>query len=153
MSVVYLWILRFLLSFTTNSHIEQTHNLRPAFCRSWNRSSPLDPAAILWRIVHDWNMHVGRHMFHFDLKPTIYSSGLPTSFRNHHPHLFHNSKALQYKYLRKVGVDLNQANQPVLHPIHHSPSHSSNGITRKATVTLQMQPSNILPWMHMCNVP
>jgi len=44
-------------------------------------------AAIHRRIHLEYNLQVGRHSFQFDLLLTLYSSGYPTSFHYHLPHL------------------------------------------------------------------
>ena len=60
---------------------QQGHNIGPTWCKSHDGWQPVQWAAMCNRIHLMQNKKVGCYPCHFDLKLTIYSSGLPTSFR------------------------------------------------------------------------
>lgn len=72
---------------------------------------------------------------------------------HHLPLLFHTSKSWLQQHLRKVRVDLNQANGETLHPTRHSLSHSNNADSNDSTATLPMQPLNVWPRMPIQKSP
>ena len=59
---------------------KQTHNIRPTWFKLQGGWQPVQRAATHNRIHLVYNEHVGSYAYHFDLKLTIYSSGLPMSF-------------------------------------------------------------------------
>jgi len=71
---------RFWRSFTTMYPCQHTHNIGLTWCKSHDGWQPMQQAAMWNRIHLVQNEQVGCYPCHFDLKLTIYSSGLPTSF-------------------------------------------------------------------------
>jgi len=67
--------------FTVIYPCEQTHNIGTTWCKTQHGRQPVQPAARCDRIHLVQIEQVGCYPCHFDLKLTIYSSGLPTSFR------------------------------------------------------------------------
>ena len=130
---------RFLLSFKSIYVCNQSINIRPSNCELPYRANPVHLAAICSRLHVAENVQVGCHSFCFELKPTIYSSGLPTSFCYHLAHLFHNSKPWLHLQLSHVGVDPNRAERQALDLFCHMPTHSSTKDASSFTATLPMQ--------------
>jgi len=138
---------------------KQTDNFGLTLCKSHNSRKPVQPAAICSRIHLVQNVQVGCYAFHFDWKITIYSSGLPTSFRYHlaldFPLLFViiiSSLSLQQimaqQHLSTVRVEQNRAEQLALHPIHHSVRPNYYADTTQFIAMLQMHPPKMWPWTH-----
>jgi len=138
---------RFRLSYTSISPHTETNDIRPTYCKSRHGGKPLELAANSIRIHLEYNVQVGYYWFHSDLKLTVYSSGLPTSFRYHLPLLFHTSKSGLHKHLSQVRVDPDWADRPVLHPMRHSLEHNYNGETSQSNPMLAIQPPWIRPRM------
>jgi len=60
---------------------KQTHNIGPTWCKLHDGWQSVQPAAMHNRIQFVQNSEVSCYACHFDMKLTIYFSGLPTSFR------------------------------------------------------------------------
>jgi len=88
MCFLYLTNMRFRVSFAYIYSCNQTNNIRPTWSKSQDGWRPMQPAAICSRIPLEYNVQVGCYSFYFDLTPTIYCSGHPTSFHYHLPQDF-----------------------------------------------------------------
>ena len=86
---------------------------------------PLQPAAIHSRIHLEWNVQVDCYFFHFPLKLTIYSSGLPTSFCDYLLLHFHTGKSWLHAQLSNVQADPNRADRKALDSMRHHLGHSN----------------------------
>jgi len=72
---------RFRRSFTVIYRCKETPKTWPTWCKSQDGWKPVQLAAMFDRIHLVETEQVGCYACHFDLKLTIYSSGLPTCFR------------------------------------------------------------------------
>ena len=81
MNGFYLTTTGFRRSFTKIYPCKHTQNIAPTWCKSLDGWQPMQLAAMCSRIHLVQNGQVGCYPRHVDLKLTIYSSGLPTSFR------------------------------------------------------------------------
>jgi len=124
--LLYLTFIWFRLSCASIYHSKQTLIIRPTNCKLRDREKPLQLAVIGSRIHVEFKLLVGCYLLHSDMKLTIYSSGLPTSFRYHLPLQFHNTKSCIHKHLSQLTMDMKQANHWALHSISHSLAHSKN---------------------------
>jgi len=135
-SLLYPSIMRFQLPFTSMYLVKQTDNAGPTY-RKWQTGcKPLQPTTILSMIHSELIMQVRWYSFCFDRELTIYSSGLPTSFRYHLPLFYHTSKSGVQKHLLRA--DPNLVERQVLHAMHHPLRHSNNTVTCKSTTTMPM---------------
>jgi len=125
-SCLYLTIMSLPLLYTSIDPCKETWNIVTTYCKSRDSGKPLQLAATHSRIHLECNEQVGCHLFHSDLKLTIYSSGLPTSFHYHLPLLSHPSKSWLNQHLSQVRVDPDQADRQALRPLHHSLAHRNN---------------------------
>ena len=126
MSDLDLTFMRFRLSYTSMYPGKQTNNICLTYSKSQDGGKPLQLASICSSIHLEYNAQVGCYLFHTDLKLTIYSSGLPTAFRNHLPLQFNTTESWRHKHVSQVTSTPNRANQRVLHAIHHSLAHNKN---------------------------
>jgi len=149
MSHVYLAIMWLRLSYTEMYPCSQTNRIRPTDCTLRGGEKPQQLADILSKIHLEYNKHVGCYLFHSDLRLTIESSGLLTSFRYHLPLLFNTSNTWIHNHLSQVRADLNRAKWQALHHIPHSFAHSKNTDTSSSTAMLPMQPPSLWPRMHI----
>jgi hypothetical protein len=101
---------------------------------------PLQLAVLRRRIHLQYKVHVGCYLFHSDMRLTIYSSGLPASFCNHLPLLFHTNESWIHNHSSEVRADLNQTNRRALHQVCHSLAHKKKTDTSKSTVMLPRHP-------------
>jgi len=113
-------IKRFRQSETSMYSCKQTNNIWPTYCKLQDGLEPLQPAAMRSRIHHEQNVQVVCYVCHFELKLTIHSTGLPTSFRYHLPLLLPNSKSSLQNHLSMLRVDSDLANRQALDPMRHS---------------------------------
>jgi len=101
-------IKRFQLSKPSVYPCKQIDNTGSTYCKVQDSVNPVTPAAIHSRIHHEYNMQVGCYLFHFDLKITIDSYELPTSFRYHLSLLFNNTISSLLKHICIMWVDQNK---------------------------------------------
>jgi len=125
MAYLYLTTMGFRQSYGSTYPWKQTH-IRPTDCKSRHVGKPLQLAVICSRIHVEYNEQVGCYLFHSDMKLTIYSSGLSTSFCYHLLLVFHTIKSWIHNHLSEVAKDPKQADWWALHPIRHSFAHSKN---------------------------
>jgi len=137
--------MRFRLPYTLIYPWQHTNNTRPTDWKLRDGGKPLQLVVICSRIHIQYNVQVGCYLFHSIRNLTMYFSGLPTSFRNHLPLLFHTTKSWTNKHLSQVATDPKHANQWALYPICHSLAHSKNADTSWSTVMLPMNPRKYDP--------
>lgn len=129
MSNGYLAIIGFLPSYALIYHWEHTYDTGPTSSISRDGGKPRQLVLICSRIHVQYNIQVGCYLLHSDMNLTIYSPGLPPSFRNHLLLLFHTTKCWIHNHLSQVVTDLKHADRRVLHPICHTLAHSTNAVT------------------------
>jgi len=148
MSYWYLTIMRFQLSYTMIHTAKPTINIGPIYCTSQDCWKPLQLASRHSRTHLGYNVQVSCYLFHSDIKLTIYSSGLHTSFLYHLPLQFHTTISWLHKHLSQVTADPNWADQRALHPTCQSLAHNMTAATTsESSTTLPMQPLKI--WSRM----
>jgi len=116
-------------------------------CKAWHGEKPLRLEALRSRISLESNVQVGCYLLHSNLLLTIYSSGLPTTSQYYIPLLFETTKSWLHKHHSKLRGDVYQADQQILHPIHHVLAQSNNADSGYSTTTLHIKPST--PWPRM----
>ena len=143
MSYLYLTIMGSRVSYSTIHPRKQTNNIIPTYYKSRDGGKPLQLSSLCSRIHVEHYVQVGCCLFLSAMKPTIYYSGLPTSFCYHLRLQSHTTKAWLHKDLGIVTVDQNRADLEPLHPTCHSSPHNKNTDTSWSTaVTVVRNPNN-----------
>jgi hypothetical protein len=143
MSYQYLRIMRFWLPYTIIDPRQYTNHNGLTSCKLGDGGKPLQLIVIRSRIQVQYNVPVGRYSFPADMNLNTYSSGLPTSFHNHLPPLFHSTKCWINNHCSQVMTDSKHTDRRALYPIHHSFAHTKNADTSLSSATLPMNPPKI----------
>jgi len=146
--------MQFRLSHAAIYPCSYTSNIGPTYCTSRGCGKPVHLSAERSRIHREYNEHIGCYIFHSDMRLTIRSSELPTSFRYHLPLLFPTTKWWIHNHLSQVRAHSNQANCQAFYQIRHPSTGSKNTGTSESTVILRRQLSNIWPqmWIYIMSV-
>ena len=123
---------RFRRLFTVTHPCKPTHNIRPTWYKSQDGWPLMQLAVMRHRIHLVYNKQVGCYACQFDLQLTIYSSGLPTSFRY---------LLLQNSPLRFFIIISSLPQQPIMAPLTPQRSKSGTESSRMMGVSSITPPS------------